>query len=70
MDRARWALDEMINIWTLDDDACLRGGGVEASWTPMFSIDIVLQKDIQIPSKIILSYFSNGKLLLRTYFKR
>ncbi|KAL8106738.1 hypothetical protein AgCh_023484 [Apium graveolens] len=29
-----------INVCALDDDACLRGGGVEASWTPMFSIDL------------------------------
>ncbi|KAK1352871.1 F-box domain-containing protein [Heracleum sosnowskyi] len=27
-------------MWTLDDEACLRGGGVEASWTLMFSIDL------------------------------
>ncbi|KAL8134521.1 hypothetical protein AgCh_009516 [Apium graveolens] len=32
--------NKKINMWTLDDDGCLRGGGVEASGTPMFSIDL------------------------------
>lgn len=50
--------DKKINMWTLDDDACLRGGGVEASWTPMFSIDL------GTPAHLIHGYFSNGNLLL------
>ncbi|XP_017251403.1 F-box protein At1g30790-like [Daucus carota subsp. sativus] len=29
-----------INLWILDDEACLRGGGVEASWTFMLNIDV------------------------------
>ncbi|KAK1392879.1 hypothetical protein POM88_011935 [Heracleum sosnowskyi] len=28
------------NLWTLDDEACLHGGGVNASWTPRLSIDV------------------------------
>lgn len=26
-----------INLWTLDDEACLGGAGVKASWTLMLS---------------------------------
>ncbi|KAL6526132.1 hypothetical protein OROMI_029772 [Orobanche minor] len=51
---------EKINVWMLDDDACLRGGGVEASWTPMLSIDL------DSPSKLSYLYFSNGDFLLLT----
>ncbi|KAK1348667.1 hypothetical protein POM88_054947 [Heracleum sosnowskyi] len=55
-----------INTWTLYDDACLCGGGVEASWTLMFSIDIVrpTYSDFDMPGVIILGYISNGDLLL------
>lgn len=29
-----------INLWTLDDEACLHGGGVKASWTLMLSTNV------------------------------
>ncbi|KAK1352970.1 F-box domain-containing protein [Heracleum sosnowskyi] len=53
-------LDKKINMWSLDDDACLRGGGAEALWTIMFSIDVVTP----CPTTIFLGFFSNGNLLL------
>ncbi|KAK1386385.1 F-box domain-containing protein [Heracleum sosnowskyi] len=37
--------DDMINLWTLDDEACLRGVGVEASWTMMLTIDVGVRVD-------------------------
>ncbi|KAK1352866.1 hypothetical protein POM88_052704 [Heracleum sosnowskyi] len=43
-----------ICIWTLNDYACLHGGGVEASWTPMFSITLATS------GELIRGYFSNG----------
>ncbi|XP_074334002.1 F-box/kelch-repeat protein At3g23880-like [Apium graveolens] len=49
-------LTKKINMWSLDDDACLRGGGVEASWTIMLSIDFVM------PVELFLGYFCNGDL--------
>nr|XP_017255439.1 PREDICTED: putative F-box protein At3g10240 [Daucus carota subsp. sativus] len=51
-------LNKKINMWMLDDDACLKGGGVEASWTIMFSIDLAM------PAVLYNGYFSNGELLL------
>ncbi|KAK1352856.1 F-box domain-containing protein [Heracleum sosnowskyi] len=51
---------QKINMWMLDDDACLGGGGVEASWTPMFSINVAM------PAHSILGYFNNRDLLLLT----
>ena len=33
-------LESKIKLWTLDDEACLRGSGVEASWTLMLSNDV------------------------------
>ncbi|XP_017256543.1 uncharacterized protein LOC108226103 [Daucus carota subsp. sativus] len=51
-------LDAKINMWTLDDDACLRAGGVVASWTLMLSVDLDL---IEHP---VYGYFGNGELLL------
>ncbi|KAK1352855.1 hypothetical protein POM88_052693 [Heracleum sosnowskyi] len=56
--------DHKINMWMLDDDACL-GGGVEASWTPMFSIDLS-SIDLAKPALLILGYFNNRDLLLLT----
>ncbi|XP_074323618.1 putative F-box protein At3g16210 [Apium graveolens] len=37
----------LINLWALDDEASLRGGGIEASWTLMLNIDVSLQLQIQ-----------------------
>lgn len=39
-----WRLHEMINIWTLNDDACLHCSGVEAPWMPI----LVLQSHEKI----------------------
>nr|XP_017255538.1 PREDICTED: putative F-box protein At1g32420 [Daucus carota subsp. sativus] len=50
--------DKKINLWTLDDDACLRGGGVEASWPLMFSIDLGM------PLDFIHGYSSNGDIVI------
>lgn len=47
-----------IRLWTLDDEACLRGGGVEASWTLMFSIDVGLSV------QFVHGYFNGGDLLM------
>ncbi|KAL1832730.1 hypothetical protein ACET3Z_002381 [Daucus carota] len=33
-------LSGKLNLWTLDDEACLRGGRVKALWTFMLSIDV------------------------------
>ncbi|XP_074338103.1 uncharacterized protein LOC141675289 [Apium graveolens] len=33
-------LGETIKLWTLDDETCLHGGGVKASWTLKLSIDV------------------------------
>ncbi|KAK1360082.1 F-box domain-containing protein [Heracleum sosnowskyi] len=52
--------NDKINMWTLDDEACLCGGGVEASWTLMFSVDL----DLLV--QFVYSYFRNGDLLLMT----
>ncbi|KAK1352874.1 hypothetical protein POM88_052712 [Heracleum sosnowskyi] len=38
-DKTDRRLDKKINMCSFDDDAYLRGGGVEALWTIMFSID-------------------------------
>lgn len=59
-----WRLDEKINMWTLNDEACLRGGGVEASWTPMFSIDIFTAANPDMAATIIHGYFRERDLLL------
>ncbi|XP_074334010.1 uncharacterized protein LOC141671630 [Apium graveolens] len=47
-------MDDMLNrnskikMWMLDDDACLGGLGVEATWTPMF-----ITSTIAMPSYIV-----------------
>lgn len=45
----------------LNDDACLCGGGVEALWTPMFTIGSVR------PFLINFGYFNNRDLQLLAY---
>ncbi|XP_063943380.1 putative F-box protein At4g21240 [Daucus carota subsp. sativus] len=57
-DRTGQGFNKAINMWKLEDDSCLRGGGVEASWTLMFSIDLAM------PTELFNGYFSNGDLLL------
>ncbi|XP_063949007.1 F-box protein At4g11590-like [Daucus carota subsp. sativus] len=32
--------ENKVKLWTLDDEACLSGGGVEASWTMKLSFDV------------------------------
>ncbi|XP_017250926.1 putative F-box protein At1g32420 [Daucus carota subsp. sativus] len=32
--------EKKVKLWTLDDEACLSGGGVEASWTMKLSFDV------------------------------
>ncbi|KAK1352857.1 F-box domain-containing protein [Heracleum sosnowskyi] len=53
-----WNNGKKINMWTLDDDACLSDGGVEASWTTMFSIDLAAS------AYLVLGYFNNRDLLV------
>ncbi|KAK1392881.1 F-box domain-containing protein [Heracleum sosnowskyi] len=48
------------NLWTLDDEACLRGGGVKASWTPRLSIDV----DCPMPYPRVYGCFDSGEFLL------
>ncbi|XP_063938218.1 F-box protein At5g07610-like isoform X2 [Daucus carota subsp. sativus] len=51
-----------INLWTLDDEACLRGGGVQASWTLKLNIGLDEQFfDVQGLNNIVdLLFFSRG----------
>ena len=49
-----------IDMWKLDDEACLRGGGVEASWTIVFSVDL----DLTVDS--VHGYLPRGDILLMT----
>ncbi|XP_017220909.1 F-box/kelch-repeat protein At3g06240 isoform X1 [Daucus carota subsp. sativus] len=35
---------EKINLWTLDNEACLSGGGLEASWTKVLGLDVGIRK--------------------------
>lgn len=51
-------LSGKVKLWMLDDDACLRGGEVEASWT------LVLSIRVDIPGHFVLGYFNSGDLLL------
>ncbi|KAK1369937.1 F-box domain-containing protein [Heracleum sosnowskyi] len=53
-------MDNVVNLWKLDDEACLRDSRVEASWTLMLSIDV------GHPVKCVSGYFNSGDLLLRT----
>ncbi|KAK1380027.1 F-box domain-containing protein [Heracleum sosnowskyi] len=49
---------DKINLWTLDDEACFRGSGVEASWTKMLSIDVGVRL------KCVKGLFNNVQFLL------
>ncbi|XP_017230347.2 F-box/kelch-repeat protein At3g23880-like [Daucus carota subsp. sativus] len=53
-----WRWNKKVELWKLDDEACLRGGGDEASWTLMFSLKF------DRPALLRNGYFSNGNLLL------
>lgn len=56
----RGVQNDKINLWTLDDIECLRGGGVgvEASWTLMLCIDA----NVWVHS--VRTYFNSGDFLL------
>ncbi|KAK1365289.1 hypothetical protein POM88_040850 [Heracleum sosnowskyi] len=41
----------VVNLWALDDEACLRGGGIEASWTLMLNINIDVRLSAQDSNK-------------------
>ncbi|KAK1380042.1 F-box domain-containing protein [Heracleum sosnowskyi] len=47
-----------IQLWTLDDEACLCGGGVKALWTNVLSIDL------GVPLNFVEGLFNNFQLLL------
>ncbi|XP_017251131.1 uncharacterized protein LOC108221785 [Daucus carota subsp. sativus] len=47
-----------FNLWTLDDEACLRGDEIEASWTKMLSIDVGL------PIRSVLGYYNRRDFML------
>lgn len=50
--------DCKIDLWALDDDACLRGRGIQASWTPIHNVYI------RKPVQFIHGYFKGGDFLL------
>lgn len=47
-----------IDLWALDDGACLRGRGIQASWTLIHNIYI------RQPVQFIHGYFKGGDFLL------
>ncbi|XP_074376800.1 putative F-box protein At5g52610 [Apium graveolens] len=53
-------LFDVFNLWKLDDEACLRDSGIEASWTLMLSVDI------GHPVGFVFGYFNSGDFLLCT----
>lgn len=50
-----------LNLWALDNVECLRGGGIEASWTLIFNIDV------NLPIDFVQGYFNSGDLLLNLH---
>lgn len=53
-------LNYTFSLWTLDDEACLHGGKVEASWTLMLSIDV------DYPYPRVYGCFNSGDFVLYT----
>ncbi|KAK1386363.1 F-box domain-containing protein [Heracleum sosnowskyi] len=47
-----------INLWTLDDEACLCGTGVKASWTMMLTVDVGVE------CHWVYGIFNSAELLL------
>ncbi|KAK1369514.1 hypothetical protein POM88_035606 [Heracleum sosnowskyi] len=56
--RKRSDYDCKINLWSLDDEACLRGGGICPSWT--LRLNIIVNQPVQY----VHGYFSEGDFLL------
>ncbi|XP_074364618.1 uncharacterized protein LOC141705622 [Apium graveolens] len=50
-----------LNLWALDNVECLRGGGIDASWTLIFNIDV------NLPIDFVKGYLNSGDLLLDLY---
>ncbi|KAK1398638.1 F-box domain-containing protein [Heracleum sosnowskyi] len=50
--------DGEIQLWTLDDEACLHGGGVEALWTNVLSIDV------GVPLLFVEGLFNNFQIFV------
>ncbi|XP_074364582.1 F-box/WD-40 repeat-containing protein 1-like [Apium graveolens] len=50
-----------LNLWALDNVECLRGGGIDASWTLIFNIDV------NLPIDFVQGYLNSGDLLLDLY---
>lgn len=50
--------DRKINLWSLDDEACLSDGGIQASWT--LRLDIIVNQPVQF----VNGYFRGGDFLL------
>lgn len=55
-------LGQKINLWTLDDEACLHGSGVKASWTFKLSIDVEVAG---FELDYVLGFFNSVEFLLR-----
>lgn len=51
----------VYKLWTLDDEACLHGGGVKASWTLRLTIDVDFPED---SSPHVYGCFNSGDFLL------
>ncbi|KAK1377712.1 hypothetical protein POM88_024456 [Heracleum sosnowskyi] len=49
-----------FSLWMLDDVECLSGGGAEASWTPMLTVNV----DVRITVLYAQQYFNTGNLLI------
>ena len=47
-----------IKLWTLDNEACLSGGGVEALWTKVLSLEV------GVPFNFVEGLFNNIQFLL------
>lgn len=47
-----------LDLWMLDDEACLGGGGIEASCILMLNIDV------ELCVQFVHGYFNSRKLLL------
>lgn len=50
--------DRKINLWSLDDAACLSGGGIQASWT--LRLNIIVDQPVQF----VHGYFRGDDFLL------